>query len=102
MPAGNPNWVKGGASPNPTGLSKKVVALRKSLEGLGAKARKVIDKALGSADEEIAMEAAKIVFTYTVPKPTVTIDAKVINTSAMTTAELYAAWRAEHPRKDDK
>jgi hypothetical protein len=100
MPAGNPKWVKGCASPNPGGLSKKVSALRKALEGDGAKAHKVLSRALNSADEQIAMEAVKLVLTYILPKPVVSI--ATTSASVMTTAELYAAWRAEHPKAEAK
>ena len=94
---GNPNWVKGGASPNPTGMSKKVAALRKALEADGPKAHKVIARALDSADESIAMDAAKIVLKYTLPEPAKELNATVKNGDNIPMAERWRQWREAHP-----
>ena len=67
---GNPNWVKGGESPNPGGRSKAATELRHALECLADDAGKRLGGLLHSEDEKIALEAAKFVIDHVKGKAT--------------------------------
>ena len=89
-------WRKGQGSPNPGGFDKKRRAARDRMLKLDKPVISAITSGLKDPDIEIRLEAAKIAAPYIYPRQPQEIDATVKNT--MTTAELYAAWRAEHPK----
>ena len=65
---GNPNWVKGGPSPNPGGKDKTYFDYRNMMKELFPEALAVIQKHLKSENEEVASRAAKLVTVYTLGK----------------------------------
>ena len=91
-------YPKGHGSPNPGGFDKKRRAARDRMLKLDKPVISAIAAGLKSDDIGTRLEAAKIAAPYIYPRQPQEIDAKVTNTSTMTTAELYAAWRAEHPK----
>lgn len=69
-PRGNPNWRKGGPSPNPTGRPPATEAVRQAMDMLrdatpGAVARLV--ELMRSDDERVAHAAAKTIVDKAVP-----------------------------------
>ena len=67
---GNPNWVKGGASPNPGGKPRGLVVFRSELSAaVGNQIVDVVKRALSNPDDRIALEAAKFAASYLYGKP---------------------------------
>lgn len=71
---GNPNWVKGGASPNPGGRPKVDPAVREALEALTVRAVNELAELLGSEDERIRMDAVREVLNRNLGKPSQCIE----------------------------
>lgn len=61
---GNPNWVKGGPSPNPGGRPKAATALKQALEALAEDADKKLKRLLDSDDEKIALDAVRFLIDH--------------------------------------
>ena len=68
-PRGNPNWVKGGSSPNPTGKRKLWTEYRNLLGNLEQVARKRLGTLIRSENDSIALQAITLFYAYTLGKP---------------------------------
>jgi hypothetical protein len=61
---GNPNWVKGGQSPNPGGRPKAATELTQALAGLAVDAAVRLAELMDSADDKVALDATKFVIDH--------------------------------------
>ena len=61
---GNPNWVKGGPSPNPGGRPKASTALKQALEALADGVDTKLGRLLDSGDERVALDAIKFLIDH--------------------------------------
>jgi hypothetical protein len=68
---GNPNWVKGGPSPNPGGRPKAATELRQRLEvlALDDDAAQVLRELMQSPDEKIRLDTVKFIVDHVKGKP---------------------------------
>lgn len=83
MARGNPNWVRGGASPNPNGRAVIPPEIKAKFRELTPHAIEVLRQSLSSDDERIRLEAAKEILNRDLGKPHQTIDATVSDTPAV-------------------
>lgn len=98
---GNPNWVKGGASPNPAGRAARVVALleafREDVPAAQALCRRLLNPLTKDIDDRVRLKAAELVLAYGLGRPPV-LEVKPDDFSGMSDEELAKAARAELER----
>jgi len=68
---GNPAWVKGGGSPNPSGRSKKLECLKSRCEQLSPAALETVESIMLSTESKDAdrLAACRVILEYAYGKP---------------------------------
>jgi hypothetical protein len=99
---GNPNWIKGGASPNPGGRPKAATELRQRLEALALEddACEGLRELMQSQDERIKLDTIKFIIEHVKGKPSQEItglDGGAIEISAVDDRQRLHELRARYP-----
>jgi hypothetical protein len=96
---GNPNWVKGGASPNPGGRKAIPPDVKEAFSALTPRAIARLSRLLDSDDEKVALAACREVFDRDLGKSVqrVETDAKQLDDNELKRAviEIADQWKQE-------
>ena len=73
----NPNWVKGGPSPNPNGKPVMPKAIRLTIEAAAPKAISTLIALMDSDDERVKADAARCILDRAYGKPLQSVDTNI-------------------------